>query len=413
MPEQTPLIHAVLDTNDFLEHRRFTEIPWRDILAGDRVVLVVPWKVVAELDANKSNNRSSTKRERARTILPLIERFSQLEPSAEVRPGITMEYFHGNVEEMCRKHDLTSTHPDHLIVASALVLREHTPATHVVLVTGDTGMRMTARRVGLDVIPMPEEYRLPHALDDEERERREMERELQRIQARRPKLSLGWGEDLNPALRRTISPRQPLSDQEFDALVLVETNKPYIVGREDLEDLVITGTPRYPYGYAERCREYVTKLSQYRTANSLMFGMAVSVHNSGTNAATDVRLRLSFPRDIILLNQEPKTPRQPARHAETDLVASYPPAMTTQLLADLNINKNVTSRVDENDKVLVMRIQKLRQMDSATSKEFFMQFASVDSVRPFEVTYHLVADELLEPIEGKLPIIVEIAAPES
>lgn len=72
MTEGKPAVFAVLDTNDFLEHRRFTEVPWPELVSASAVVLVVPWQVVSELDSNKTNNRSAAKRERARDLLPLM-----------------------------------------------------------------------------------------------------------------------------------------------------------------------------------------------------------------------------------------------------------------------------------------------------------------------------------------------------
>jgi hypothetical protein len=64
---------TVLDTNTLLHYQRPDNIPWTDVLAQKHVRLVVPLRVVEELDAKKyERNRSLA--QRARDVLPWLER---------------------------------------------------------------------------------------------------------------------------------------------------------------------------------------------------------------------------------------------------------------------------------------------------------------------------------------------------
>lgn len=408
--------YAVLDTNDFLEHRRFTEIDWLDLVGADRVTLVVPWQVVAELDDNKSNNRYATKRERARELLPLIEHYAQVAVGEEVRAGVTMEFFSQSVDDICRENDLSPTVPDHVVIASAISIERLRGKGAVVLITGDTGMRMTARRVGLAVISMPESLRLPQALDEAERERRELERELQRFQSRRPQFTIGWaGEE--KIIRVALTPHSKASPQALDQVTSQRVSKialppPYILGNAE--------NPRHADAvsrvteFRKKFRKYVEDLDDARLRDSLTFETRISLKNLGTKPATDVRLRVEFPDGIVVADEKPKYPAQPAA-----------PSFGVSLLDSLNPNLglasfetlirhpiipsapgNIRSWVENDGRTVVLRVTKLHQSYTASTDSLYISFDEAAGIRSFAAHFHLVADDVVEPIEGTLSVVI-------
>ena len=62
----------MLDTNILLQYQEPSKVRWRDVLRVESVRLIVPLRVVEELDAKKY---SASKRlaERARVLLPRLE----------------------------------------------------------------------------------------------------------------------------------------------------------------------------------------------------------------------------------------------------------------------------------------------------------------------------------------------------
>jgi len=418
MNAKKALVRAILDTNDFLEYRRFTEIPWRELLQAERVVLVVPSTVVSELDQNKSENRSAKKRERARELLPLIEHFSQ-GVGEEIQEAVTMEYFVGNLEDVCKVNDLTASYADHKIVASAILARERNADSTIVLVTGDTGMRMTGKSRGVDTIAMPEQYRLPHAVDEEERERRQLERELQKLQARKPVMSIGWGEDLDQVLRPAVTPTQPQAEAEIEtklsqAIKLLRPTPSFRTSGTDPDDPRITEVQEVTSKYEHDYRQYLIKMANYQTKQSLTINATLRIENSGTKAATDVRLTVAFPQQLSIAEkrrvppEEPQIPYQLRGHAALtglhDLFGSRHLNDLSHLMPP--VKKNVESWVTGYE--VIMRIEKLQQSYSAPSRQFQITFGSVEDVGPCAVQYHLIADELLEPITGELSIVPTI-----
>lgn len=422
MLEEQPAVFAVLDTNDFLEHRRFTEVPWPELVSASAVVLVVPWQVVSELDSNKTNNRSATKRERARELLPLIEHYAQLSGGAEVRSGVTMQFFSANVEDICRKHDLTPTSPDQVIVASALALKDRYQGGSVVLVTGDTGMRMTARRVGLTVVAMPEDLRLPQALDDEERQRREIERELKRYQSRKPAFDIGWAAG-GSVLQASVSPVKAASTQEIEARVATRLQRIHLPQSHRVLNNSTAENPAYRdalsriESFRSKYGEYVTKSEAFRLRDSLTIECAVSLTNQGTKPASDVRLRVTFPTFVTVLDRRTRSPIEPVAPSfgggglgslsdgsHVPQIPVFNPPLVTAAV------QNIRSWVEDDKRTVVLRVNKLHQSYNASTDPFFVLFGSPDEVQSFSPGYHLVADDLLEPLEGKLSIVVSRAA---
>jgi hypothetical protein len=83
---------AVLDTNVLLHYQPVDSIPWLQVVGVDEIRLVLPLRVIEELDAKKytSNPRLSS---RARSLLPRLWKW--LRPTAgaptQLAPGITIE----------------------------------------------------------------------------------------------------------------------------------------------------------------------------------------------------------------------------------------------------------------------------------------------------------------------------------
>jgi hypothetical protein len=82
---------TVLDTNVMLHYLPVDQIPWPDVLGCQNVRLVVPLRVIEEIDAKKYA-KSSDLGKRARNLLPTIERL--LGPAGapgRLSEGVTIE----------------------------------------------------------------------------------------------------------------------------------------------------------------------------------------------------------------------------------------------------------------------------------------------------------------------------------
>jgi predicted ribonuclease YlaK len=142
----------VLDTNILLQYEEPSKVPWRDVLAVRSVRLIVPLRVVEELDAKKYSG-SKRLADRARAFLPTLEALVGPDGSpGPIADGVTIEV---PVEPGSRWRPADA---DEEILAFCAELPQvlGAPAT---LVTADTAMRLRAGAQGTPVVVPPDHYR--------------------------------------------------------------------------------------------------------------------------------------------------------------------------------------------------------------------------------------------------------------
>ena len=142
---------VVLDTNVLLHSMPPDQIPWPQELGREQIRLVVPLRVVEELDAKKWSG-SGVIGERARRLLPMLERLvGDSGQPGRVRENTTIEV-PVNRLGLTRFQDADA---EVLATSNELVQLTGRPA---ILVTADTGMRLRARAQGLTAIRLAEKY---------------------------------------------------------------------------------------------------------------------------------------------------------------------------------------------------------------------------------------------------------------
>jgi rRNA-processing protein FCF1 len=143
-------LFAIPDTNVFMHFHLFDVLPWRDILGAERVQIVVPIAVIEELDHLKIARENRVRRRAQKTLMRLDP---YLDGRAKLEEGVTLEV-------------LLDSNPDRRVAADTRILNTcrmiaAAGADRVVVVTGDTAMRVRAHAMGLTAVVMPEDLRLP------------------------------------------------------------------------------------------------------------------------------------------------------------------------------------------------------------------------------------------------------------
>jgi hypothetical protein len=83
---------TVLDTNVLLHYKPPAEIPWPRVVQRLQVRLVVPLRVVEELDAKKYSNKRPDLAKRARSLLPQLESvIGRTGAPGDLLPNVTIE----------------------------------------------------------------------------------------------------------------------------------------------------------------------------------------------------------------------------------------------------------------------------------------------------------------------------------
>jgi hypothetical protein len=145
---------TVLDTNVLLHFLPPDQVDWPDVVDMPEVRLVLPLRVVEELDEKKYTARDNLA-DRARRLLSQLR--TQLAPSSggptQLRKNVTIEV---PVDDAPRRRTLDADQ-EILDICRELQSGGH-PAKLVTLVTDDTGMTLRATAQGTRVVAMPETY---------------------------------------------------------------------------------------------------------------------------------------------------------------------------------------------------------------------------------------------------------------
>jgi hypothetical protein len=142
---------AVLDTNVLLHFQPPEQVDWADVVGEPEVRLVVPLRVIEELDEKKYTAKDDLA-DRARRILSRLRSVMASTAGAptKLRDGVTIEV---PIDEGPRTR---SADADQEILDACLDLRS--AGLVACLVTGDTGLGLRASAAGIAVVPMPEKY---------------------------------------------------------------------------------------------------------------------------------------------------------------------------------------------------------------------------------------------------------------
>ncbi|MGH2888899.1 MAG: PIN domain-containing protein [Solirubrobacteraceae bacterium] len=142
---------TVVDTHVLLHFLPPDQIDWPVVVGKPTVRLVLPLRVVEELDEKKYTARDDLA-DRARRLLSQLR--TQLAPTAgaptSLRTGVTIEV---PVDDGPRQRTVDA---DQEILDTCRELKSG--GGPVVLVTDDTGVNLRASSAGIQVIPMPEQY---------------------------------------------------------------------------------------------------------------------------------------------------------------------------------------------------------------------------------------------------------------
>ncbi len=322
------------------------QIDFCDILGTNSVTLLVPRVTFKELDKHKANHSSSRTRDRSRQVLSFLE--SQIESGTSIRDGVLIEFIPNMPRIDMAIYGLNPAWNDDLLIASVLENKERHPSVETVLVTHDTGARLTCRHLGIKTVELPEKYRLPRELDESEKENQRLRRELQKLQNALPKIAVGFDEEVMPTARFVLEPPDAVDESEIAAtLAKLKTAVPELPKKQDSSDMsdmsdmsasqlasrlaaselisnMISDEEFARYNterirYFEEYERYLRELAVAENLAKRTIRFTITVSNSGSAPADDVDVHLHFPDGFSLYVEddwpsfpsEPKPPTKP------------------------------------------------------------------------------------------------------
>ena len=142
---------TVLDTHILMHFQPVKQIPWPSLLDRPRVRLIIPLRVIEEIDAKKYA-KSIELAKRARDVLPTLElHIGRAGSPQQLIDAVTLE-----VPVLTGPRERPDD-ADEEILNTCLELGQFS-GQPVTLVTGDTGMRLRAQAHHIDTASLPSNY---------------------------------------------------------------------------------------------------------------------------------------------------------------------------------------------------------------------------------------------------------------
>ena len=184
--------YLVVDTAVLLHYKSIDQIDWSNISGCKTPTIYVPLVVIEELDKHKDQHRLRKMRERARKALALIDKIIGESFSGRLRNNVQLVVESEDPEIDWEGLNLDKNKPDHRVIASALSMVSD--SNQVAVVYRDYGIKLTLRKLNLQSVELPAELQLEDALDESDREIKELRLENERLKSQFPKLCLESGE---------------------------------------------------------------------------------------------------------------------------------------------------------------------------------------------------------------------------
>jgi len=217
--------HAVLfpDTNIFLQCRALKELPWAECINADRIDLLIGAPIQDEIDRLKQDGnqrRARRARDTNRLFREILDSAEESITLRESHPQVILRFAPALPVKRTLPETLDLTRADERLIEEVLYYRLQDDSAHIL--TGDTGIRLRARRHDVPVLVVPDSWMLPPENDERDKEIGALKTQVARLQSAEPVLDL-LIRDANGQAIQSIFATMPfypaLSAQEFDQLI--------------------------------------------------------------------------------------------------------------------------------------------------------------------------------------------------
>lgn len=315
-----PLTHCFLDTNVFLHFQSFDTVDWPNVLGAQHVCLVLTTTVMEELNRHKDDAKDPGRQKRAKEILSKLNDILPTDTAGITIPvgrNVTLLELLAAPDVDWKASKLDPQNGDDYLLGSILDFRKAHPEAHICLVTNDFPARRKALLHNISVVNPEGKITAREDFSDEAKERRKLERELQELKNRLPKLTFGFFEETTGKIvQYTTAPRS--SEQNSDALAQAFDSQfvptPVIKQQQRLDSILQDAIHHQISEYdirefREKYEEYLERLEaacrrEYLQKYGHRCRLDLILLNEGNAAATSVEVVLQFPAGSVVIRAQ-------------------------------------------------------------------------------------------------------------
>lgn len=423
--------YCFIDTNSFLHYRMFTDINWNKVTNSSSVLLIVCPAVLRELDQKKFSEYDINIRNRSQQVISKMSKMVTSNKIYKIKKNLDLMFISSEPSIDWEKEGLSSQIPDDRIIAS--ILEQKNNFKNIILVSSDIGLTLKVSNKGIKCISLPDEYQLNIKKDKKQKEIETLRNKIAFLENRLPILKLKILADNEPAdfIKITINRvTNPLKDELMKKVRVIKDELKYKPAQKFgiLTDLLLytkDEIERYEKDldkYTEDMLKYYQEEYKFKEIQSRLIELKFVIINVGNQPAEDIEIFTNFPEGFVMFSEDelPKKPKEPEK--------PIPPRSTMEMLSNIsNIhitafpnlsmssvdnvgkNRNLSSGPEirkTNSYEVRYRINKLKHGIQEYLKPVYVLFESIGLVKSFKISYSILADNLPEPSNGNLNIVI-------
>lgn len=434
-----PKIAIFPDTNIFLHYPQLKDVDWKKVCNASRVVVVICMQVIRELDGKKDDPRLG---ERARRAIKEIRGIRASD--GKIREDVELEIFNHEMRLSDFPDSLSPESPDDRIVHFAKQFSKVRPGCDVRIYSEDLGMAIRCEGHGIAVIEPDKICRLENPQTEEQKKYQQVVTELHQLKKLQPKIKVTLytpGDSRDGPMRIDLK-RPP----EVDIEMLIQLER-QVLGLPDpaapplhgaLADMNMLLSRERWGDYVDRCNKYIEEYRKWLTEDAMLrhreameFSFSVSVANTGTTVGDDVDVYLKFPPVLEFLedceegflarrgrvSEKPKPPGRPgltlwstySSHLDTRSLTVRPAPFTMPKFTVRGVPWSSISGTGEAGFAIRMLLQKLNHHKHCDFGPFRACFSDWDHAAPFEVQLAIIAGNMVEKMESRIPAPVAVS----
>jgi PIN domain len=290
---------AFIDSNVALECLALEQLPWSEIHATGPILLLITPTVLKEVDSKKNHPRLGDHARRFnRTIRPLVGEQATVIVRQSPAPQVEMALADCARIDWQKYSELDPDEADSRIVAEALTTQGPSSEQRVVLVSQDIRPLSLAKKHGLQVYHISENWLRPKEKSESEKKAVALQREIDAIKSRQPNLKLSFRASKNAVILHRVSALS--AEENKDIKNTIFRLHPTPVQKQD-SNFILHGLNNYDYSLDERYEKWEKKvipqfMNEYENKLELNFGqfeIFFRVENVGQVPAESLLVRLS------------------------------------------------------------------------------------------------------------------------
>ena len=423
--------YCFIDTNSFLHYKMFTDINWSKITNSTSVLLIVCPAVSSELDKKKHSDNDINIRNRAQRVISKMSKMATSNLIYKIEKNLDLLFISREPSIDWEKEGLSAKIPDDRIIAS--ILEQKNYFNNIILISSDLGLKLKARNKEIKCISLPDEYLLKIKKDKRQKEIEKLRNKIAFLENRLPILKLKILADNEPAdfIKITINRvTNPSKDELMKKVRVIKDELKYKPAQKFgiLTDLLLytkDEIERYEKDldkYTEGMLKYYQEEYKFKEIQSRLIELKFVIINVGNQPAEDIEIFTNFPDGFVMFSEDelPKKPKEAEKpippRSTIDMLSkiSYMPKtafpnLTIPSIDNVGINRNLSSgpHIRKTDSYEVnYRVDKLKHGIQKYLKPVYVLFESFDQAKPFNISYTILADNLPEPSNGNLNIVI-------